>query len=269
MQTALQQQQLPLLRWRALIHKCAEDPTLLSSHLSVSVHPCQLAPITHTNTHAYIQHNRKSYGFDYRTDKSTDKSKLQSRAPVLDGVGLGLTFSNFIIYFWVYSLDTYPCTTHRYHCTPSWLFLHCCFCASVTSGAFSPVLHARALIWRNVSEHNEQAGQGTVSLQCRQIQTHRLHSSSQTTWKEVRERERQRASHGVRLGNTSAAYQLQLLALLPLLPWQRGTVRHPGGRDGPKNLQLSLTSGEREGKTELEPVYAAWLLHHFTSQGRC
>lgn len=71
-----------------------------------------------------------------------------------------------------------------------------------------------------------------------------------------------RGSQGVRLGNTSAAYQSQLLASLPLLPWQQRTVRHPGGRDGPKNLQLSLTSGERRNGASVCP---AWLRYHFIS----
>lgn len=41
-------------------------------------------------------------------------------------------------------------------------------------------------------------------------------------------------------------HQSQLLGSLPLLPWLRGTVRNPGGRGCPKNLQLSLNSGETE-----------------------
>lgn len=39
--------------------------------------------------------------------------------------------------------------------------------------------------------------------------------------------DRREGSRSVRLGNTSVAYQSQLLALLPLLLWQPGTVRHP------------------------------------------
>lgn len=140
-----------------------------------------------------------------------------------------------------------------------------------------PVLHVRASIWRNVSEHNELAGQGAVSPRRRQKQTH----ISCTRHLNAPERESSRAergerhgntretqdgerSQGVRLGNTLAAYKSLLLGLLALLPWQRGTVRHPGGRDGPKNLQLSLTSGERQ----IQSV-CVWLLYHFTSRLRC
>lgn len=116
------------------------------------------------------------------------------------------------------------------------------------------ILHVRASIWRNVSEHNEPAGQGTVSLQ-QLILTHQLLSSSQTTWKEVREkRERERERHkrdkrlrgslGVRLGNTSAA-SVTTASLTASVAMATGTVRHPGGRDGPKICSCHLLQ-ERE-----------------------
>lgn len=61
--------------------------------------------------------------------------------------------------------------------------------------------------------------------------------------------DRREGSRSVRLGNTSVAYQSQLLALLPLLLWQPGTVRHPDEegmiqKKRKENLQLSLTSEE-------------------------
>lgn len=186
-------------------------------------------------------------------------------------------------------MHSFPCMPTSSNTTCVLLcFLFLFFCggqpqvlsSSVTTEAsFSPhVLHVTSSISRNVNKHNEPAGQGTVAPLCRWIrtQTHRLHSSAQTAWKNIRQEKRRggerqqhtggkrigRGSQGVRLGNTSAAYQSQLLASLPLLPWQQRTVRHPGGRDGPKNLQLSLTSGERRNGAS---VCAAWLRYHFIS----
>lgn len=123
----------------------------------------------------------------------------------------------------------------------------------------------------------------TMSWQGRALCHHsrgRYKHNSSTRHLKAPERKRERdrretkdgeRSQGVTLGNTLAAYQSQVLGLLPLLPWQHGTVRHPGGGDGPKNLQLSLTPGEREREREIKPlcerecVYSVLLLYHFTS----
>lgn len=112
-------------------------------------------------------------------------------------------------------MHSFPCMPTSSNATCVLLcFLFLFFCggrpqvlsSSVTTEAsFSPhVLHVTSSISRNVNKHNEPAGQGTVAPLCRWIrtQTHRLHSSAQTTWKNIRQEkrggggERETATHG-------------------------------------------------------------------------
>lgn len=103
------------------------------------------------------------------------------------------------------------------------------------------------------------SGAGHGVTRRRQTQTHQLCLLFKRTWK--RERYWRGGLGGGQTGRdkrwreeTSVSdwetpqqpHQSQLLGSLPLLPWLRGTVRNPGGRGCPKNLQLSLNSGETE-----------------------
>lgn len=85
---------------------------------------------THTHTDIYTQKNRKTSGCDYRTDKSTDKSKLQSWGHLLRGsIGLGLTFSNFIIFLSLFTGHTFICHTqiHLHSLVVVFALLFVCF----------------------------------------------------------------------------------------------------------------------------------------------
>ena len=131
------------------------------------------------------------------------------------------------------------------------------------------VLHVRASIWRNVSEHNEQAGQGAVSPRHRRLtQTHQRHSSSRTARKKGRGDKRLREGAGVSDWETPQQHISHNCEPYCLCCHGNGGLSGIlKGGTVQKNLQLSLTLGE----TEMEPVYeriAARLMHRPASRVR-
>lgn len=178
--------------------------------------PCVSLPTgsnrTHTDRHRGPT-TRKSPGCDYQSSRQQSLSHL-----VWGDAGFALTFSKLIsnlwIYLWMHSFPCMPTSSNTTCVLLCFLFLFFCggqpqvLSSSVTTEAsFSPhVLHVTSSISRNVNKHNEPAGQGTVAPLCRWIrtQTHRLHSSAQTAWKNIRQEKRR----GGRDSNTREAKEL-------------------------------------------------------------
>lgn len=176
-----QQQQLSLCRWRALIHKSAEDLTLLSSiYLSLCVSTNWLPSHTYTHRHTCIYSEEQENIWLWLQDWQINR---QIKAAILGSPVTRQHWTGFDI-FKLYYISEFIHWTHIHLPHTDTFAQSCgCFCTVVcvlwSPLELSPVLHARASIWWNVSEHNEQAGQGAVSPWCRQIQTHWLDSSSQ------------------------------------------------------------------------------------------